>query len=560
MRKAAIAAAICVGCTFVWLAVAHGQFGGGGPWAQVGGNAQLTGWQQSEPRITLANASDIKKQWDLKLKASTEGLPVPTEPLFIGRVIMEKGFKDMALVLGPGNNIYDVDYELGQMVWQKHFDIQQSAAQVGACPDGQFAVVTIQPPPNFARLFALRGRGRGPGRGRAPFPRPPAPTPLSQRRVGGTASGGSPFGLRGIYVLTSDGDLHELLVSNGEDYGFPVRVIPFRNGNVSALTMNGSSIYFNTSDHCGGSMKVGGIWDPEPNGTWSVNMGTPDYKTALYNTHDISATGLDGPAQSTDGKTLYVTTSGGATGTVTGGVYPNSVVALDAATMQVEDYYEPSGKEASAKTDINVSPVVFTYEGRDLIAAYGAGGRLVLLDSKSLGGADHHTPLAITAPIAADGGNGSWGRLATAELNNARWIFVSVQGPRLSDVSFPTTHGATPNGSIVAFEVQDQGGKPVLTPEWVSPDMVNPSPAAIASGVVFSLANGKEGSSNAKLFALNATTGAMLCTSGNEITSPGYFSSVSVSLGHVLFVTEDDTLYSYGISILHSPRTPANKS
>ena len=552
MRKAAIAAAVCVGCTFVWLALAHGQFGGGGPWAQAGGDAQLTGWQQNEPRINLQNANDIQMQWQIKLKASADDMPGPTEPLFVGRVITEKGFKDMAVVLS-GNNIYDVDYELGRMVWQKHFDIRerQSAPQVGACPDGQFAVMTIQPPPNFARFLALRGRGPGRGgRGGAPF-RPPAPVPLSQRRVGGTASGGSPFGLRGLYVLTSNGDLHELLVTNGENYGFPVKVLPYRNSNLSAMTMSGSKIFFNTTGNCGGSMKVGGIWDQEPNGTWSVDMSSPKYPVASYDTHNINATGLSGPAQSTDGKTLYVTTGGGHADVVTGGVYPNSVVAVDTSTMQVEDYYQPSGPAATAETNINVSPVVFSYGGRDLIAAYVEGGRLALLDSKSLGGANHHTPLAITAPIAENGGSGAWGRLASAELNNQRWIFVSVQGARLSDITFPTTHGATPNGSVVAFEVQNQAGKTVLTPEWVSPDMVNPSPAAIASGIVFTLANGKAGSSNARLYALNATTGAPLYNSGNEISSPGYFSSLSVSLGHVLFVTEDHTLYSYGISIEH---------
>lgn len=549
MRKAAIAAAICVSCAFVWLALAHGQFRGGGSWAQAGGDAQLTGWQQSESRITLQNAKNIQKQWDIKLNASADDMPTPTEPLFIGRVITEKGFKDMAVVL-DGHDVYDVDFELGQMLWQKHFDIRtiQSAAQVGACPDGQFAVMTVQPPPNFRRFLAARGRGGRGARGRAPF-RPPAPVPVSKRRVGGTASGGSPFGLRGLYVLTSNGNLQELLVTNGEDYGFPVKVLPYRNSNLSAMTMSGSKIFFNTTGNCGGSMKLGGTWDAEPNGTWSVDLSSDKYPVTSYDTHNINATGLSGPAQSTDGKTLYVTTGGGHADVVTGGVYPNSVVALNSSTMQVEDYYQPSGAEATAKTDINVSPVVFSSGGHDMVAAYVAGGRLALLDSKSLGGADHHTPLAITAPISADGGNGAWGRLATAELNNTRWIFLSVQGPRSSQVTFPTTHGATPDGSVVAFEVQSQGGKTVLTPEWVSANMVDPSPADIASGMVFSLANGKAGSSNAKLYALNATTGAPLYNSGDGINSPGYFSSISVSLGHVLFVTQNDTLYSYGINV-----------
>ncbi len=43
---------------------------------------------------------------------------------------------------------------------------------------------------------------------------------------------------------------------------------------------------------------------------------------------------------------------------------------------------------------MNASPVVLTYKEKELIAAPGKDGSLVLLDSASLGGADHHTPLA----------------------------------------------------------------------------------------------------------------------------------------------------------------------
>jgi hypothetical protein len=243
--------------------------------------------------------------------------------------------------------------------------------------------------------------------------------------------------------------------------------------------------------------------------------------------------------------------------------------------MAVKDRYTPSGADTAAKTNINVSPVVFPYEGRDVVAAYGAGGKLVLLDSANLGGADHNTPLAITAQISKNGGSGAWGRLASAEDGNgARWVFVSVRGPLASEVKFPTTNGPTPNGSVVGFKVEDAGGKTVLTPEWASPDVTNPSPAVITStpaiagtatafepaplvpngpavmpgALVFVLGEGEAGKSHAKLLALDAATGAQVYSSGDQIESSANAAGISVSGGHVLFLTSDNTLYAFGFA------------
>src|SRR6202043_3714456 len=116
---------------------------------------------------------------------------------------------------------------------------------------------------------------------------------------------------------------------------------------------------------------------------------------------------------------------------------------------------------------------------------------------------------------------------------------------------FPKTNGGTPNGSIVAFKVEEQNGKTVLTPGWVSPDMTNPSPVAIANGLVFTLANGETKKSHAKLYVMDAGTGAPIYSSGDEIPSSANFASVSVSGGNVLFVTSDGTLYSFGIGLEH---------
>ena len=60
----------------------------------------------------------------------------------------------------------------------------------------------------------------------APPPRPPdEPLPRAERRVGAAAGGGY-FGLRGVYVVTSDGYIHEQIMATGLDYAPPVKFLP----------------------------------------------------------------------------------------------------------------------------------------------------------------------------------------------------------------------------------------------------------------------------------------------------------------------------------------------
>ena len=46
----------------------------------------------------------------------------------------------------------------------------------------------------------------------------------------------------------------------------------------------------------------------------------------------------------------------------------------------------------------------------------------------------------------------------------------------------------------MAFTVESRDGKPYLAPQWISGDLDLPGVAVIASGVIFTLANGDRGS------------------------------------------------------------------
>jgi hypothetical protein len=552
MRKVASAIALCFAGSVAFVPAAHAQGRGGGSWSTAGGDAQLSGFQKTEPRLTRDNIKSAKFLW--KIKLGTAEVTQPTEPLFAGHTITNAGFKDMVVVYGPNNTLTNVDYELGIVLWQRRISGEAAKASP-TCSNAQFSAATVQPAATFAPA-----RGAAGARGAAPVPTGPPPNPApSVIRVGGNLSGGVGFGgLRGIFVQTADGNLHEQELNNGWDYGPAVKFTP-AGANLGSPLIIGSTIY-STTGGCGGSA----------NGAYSLDMVNDSYRKASYETGSVGVTGTDGPALSTDEKTLFITTG---SGSGSGDVHANSVVALDAKSMAIQGYYTPTG--ADAKTNINVSPVVFSYKGRQLVAAYVAGGKLALLDAASLGGSDHRTALAITGALSKDGGSGSWGRLASAEDSSGnRFVYVSVRGALAADAKLPAANGAVTDGAVVAFKVEDQGGKLALTPAWVSPNVVNPSPASIimnavppnvdnfgqplpapanapptpkAGGVVFTLSQGEAGKSHARLYGFDAETGAQVFSSGDEVTASANAASISISGAHVMFVTSDDTLYAFGI-------------
>jgi hypothetical protein len=173
------------------------------------------------------------------------------------------------------------------------------------------------------------------------------------------------------------------------------------------------------------------------------------------------------------------------------------------------------------------------------------------LDSGSLGGPDHHTPLAQTEKVAKGAKRGAWEGLASwQDKSGALWVMASIVGPLAPDMKFPASNGPAPHGSIVAFKLEEKDGHTVLTPSWASRDLTNPAPPAIANGVVFAL-DGGSASTHATLYALDAATGKELYSSGDAIETYTHLAGMSVGDGHVFFTTHDNTLYSFGIPLEH---------
>ncbi len=505
--------------------VARAQGAPRGFWTVPDADAAHNSWQKAETEITPETVGkDFKFLWKLKLGSGSSKASSFGEPILYPGLITGRGFKDLAL-WADANTLYAVDSELGQLVWQKDFKIAHQA-----CGGSNIQVAAEAPP--VIHFGAPRPATRRPA---APPP-PEEPLAPSARRLG-MAAGGGYFGLRGVYVLTGDGYLHEQIMATGLDYAPPVKFFPAPGGSSFGLNINDKIVSTASGSGCRNVA----------NAIWSIDLNAPDYPVSSYKAQKLSLSGLTGPAIGEDG-TAYVTTGSGADDPAAG-LYANSVVALNAKDLKVKDWYTPA--DAGKSITIHASPVVFTLKEKELIAAPGKDGTLVLLDSASLGGADHHTPLAQTDKVVKSAKRGAWESLASwQDKTGATWVFASIAGPVAPDAKFATTNGSAPHGSIVAFKVEDKDGHTVLTPSWISRDLKNPAPPAIANGVVFAL-DGGNSSAHATLYALDAATGKELYSSGDAIETYTHLAGMSVGDGHVFFTTHDNTLYSFGIPLEH---------
>jgi len=478
-----------------------------GDWSMVGNSADQSGWQKAEKKLTVENASSkFQFLWKIDLGTPAKASQTFSEPLLVSRTINAQGFKDFVYVTSS-DTLYAVDSELGTLLWKKEFSIPKSAC-------GASSVKMILEPPAVINFNARR----------APGSPPPPPVPLlqpSERRLGAAAGGGG-FGLKPIYALTSDGMLHGQVVTTGADYAPAVKFLPAA-ASASALNITGKTIYAATETACGAV----------PSGVWAVNMTTADYPVAHADMPKGAALAGTGPVLGPDG-TAYVATGAGPEG---GGFHPNSLVALG-PDLKVKDWYTGAS---------SMNPAIVTYKGKQLVIAGGKDGSLVVLDATSLGGADHKTPLSDTSALSKPGTKHGWDGLATwQDTDGTPWVIASISAP----VAVPSLKSSAAHDAVVAFKVEDADGKTVLTPVWMSGDMVDPAPARIANGTVIALAGGNA-TTHAKLLVLDAKTGKELFSSKETIPTYANHSGVAFGDSHAFFTDHNNVLYSFGIALEH---------
>ena len=498
-------------------------------WNTDGGDVARTHWQRDEKTISPKNAKDLSLIWKLQLDNKPRAMTSLLTPVIAEKLQTSSGIKQVAVVAGVSDNLYGVDVDAGKVLWQQHFYADGEGPAGGTlCPGGMTDTPYLSDPD---------AKGR-----------------------------------RTIYVMTGEGKLHQVDAANGEEVADPV---PFMgpNGKPFSLAFSNNRLFTVNGQYCG----------RQTNGVWSIDLASPDKKVTVWSTDETDPAwngtrlfppgvwGRSGAAIGSDG-TVYVGTSDG-DWDPSRGKWALSVVALAPDTLKMKDWYTPSNYEWMNKKDLdlNVTPVVFPYKGRDLVAISGKDCRLYLMDSKSLGGADHRTPLDRTPLYCNEDANfaseGTWGTLATwQDSKGTRWILAPFWGPAHPDLKFPMSYGPVTRGGVVAFKLEEKGGKPVLTPVWMSEDMDHGEAPVIANGVVYAYGSGEdttqafptsagrgggnyriEHSTHATLFALDAETGKTLWSSGNQIASWVHSGGLSVANGRVYLGTYDSILYCFGV-------------
>lgn len=492
----------------------------------AGGDVGQTGWQKSQSKLAPDTvAANVKFLWKIQLGRPTKGAPSYSEPLLAGRLINAQGFKDI-VYWASGDTLYAVDSELGNLLWKKEFKTSASGIAQG-CSATRLGI--LMEPPQVINFNARRRRAPG-----TPPPPPPPVSKPSERRLG-VAPGGGYFGLKGIYALTSDGMLHEQVMTTGVDFAPPVKFLPAAGADALGINFTNHAMFTVAGRGCGGVA----------NGLWTVDLASPDYPVKSYSTGKVKSLSLTGPVLTTDKDAIVVTGAGEAG--ANSDDHAGSVISVN-GEMKLRDWYTPTGGMGSHEW---ISPAVFTYKEKQLIAAPGEDGTVALLDATSLGGSDHHTPLAQSVPISPRGEKHGWdGFAAWQDKDGNTWVFASVSSRVSISGGAVKTSGETLHGSIVAFKVAESDSKLTLEPVWVSEDMVNPVPPRIENGVLVALAGG-DAARHAKFYMLNAATGAVLYSSESEIPTYTGLSGVSVGDGHAFFTDRNDVLYSFGIGMEH---------
>lgn len=580
---------------------------GGSQWLTALGDAQRTSWVRTDDKISVATMAKpgFELQWNVKLDNPPRGVHGLGQGVTASGVTL---FVPMSLVTGSSNTIYGIDNDLGYVVWERRFEVPLPAATAG-CPGGISAGATrlvrldgaVSSFPGFGggrgavgyrsllgepgQGVPLEGRSGGPGRGGDPSPvpdaaaaggrgrgatAPAAPAPPTPPQVPGARSGesadripGSPrreegsagaFGFLSrpsgvVYVITSDGMLHVLGLPSGKDMQRPAPFLP-PNARWSSPIAVGTTLYAATSGGCGGA----------PHAIWAIDLDAEGKPVLSWKTNGGPIVGA--VAFAADG-TLFATIGGGR---ATGEGKANAIVALDPQTLQLKDWFTQPGAELAT------GPTIIRHNDKEIVAAATRDGRILLLDSRSLGGTDHATPLHASKPWLARGATVSADALAAWQRTGApaspgpgpaassappnagsatSWILLPFAGQPAAGV--PSTSGAISAGAVMALRLTDAGSGLGVEPAWVSHNLASPATPLTVNGVVFTLATGLAATPSGRgtpavLHAYDGVTGKRFWTSDKAMStaaSPGSFWS---GLGQVYVGARDGTLHAFGFN------------
>jgi outer membrane protein assembly factor BamB len=529
-------------------------------WPMPAGNPQRNGWAGAERRINKGNVGGLKLLYKYQADNQSKGVDGLSAPIISGNLITYRGFKEMLMFTGSSDKVFSVDADLNKLLWESHLPYAAakpaSTSSTVACPGGLTApVVTAGSSSASLHFAAIAARTPVGMTVRSARPNPYLP-PLTQSVYPLLPT--TLTQLNALYSVSSDGYLHVLNSSTGEDLIPAVRFVP-PNAKVTSLNLQRNIVYATTADNCDGYR----------NALFAIDLLSPQKEVSSFVLPEGEFAGTAGTAIGNDG-TIYVQAAFAPEGRA--GRYYDTVVALTPKDLKVKDYFTLSDKplKKARNESRGITPIVFSFPGRDLVIAGGRNGGLYLLDSRSLGGTDHHTPLFASAALtessknsAANGFRGvfsTWTDVDTGSLRFYAPVFGKVRSPAAEKIADPQA-----NGYIAAFELRGTDEKPALTPLWVSHGMMSPSPAVIAAGMVFVLATGdpsamtkkdgkpysvselKQLAQPANLYVLDAITGKELFSSGRMPASSSLSGGLAFANSRAYFAGQDNAVYCFGI-------------
>ena len=508
-------------------------------WLEYNYDAQRTGWNRGESQLSPKTVGRLKPLWNTQLVNNTPAvvLSTLTAPVVAGGVATPDGTKDLVFSIGMDDVLSAVDAATGKIVWQKSFPntLKPMHPPVISCSNTEQATPAID-----------KARGV-------------------------------------IYFTTSDGKLRAAKLGDGSEAIRPTDMVQPYSRNWS-LGVVDDVVYTTTARGCGGSPAQPVEWGTVA--AMDVSDPTHPSLSRFYTGKGRPAGpwGASGVAWGPQG--AYVSTADGPNNPGSG-VYGDMVLAVRPHAWGLNDSFIPSHWRYVLARDLDFGSggvILFPFGKRNLLATASKESVIYLLDADNLGGIDHMTSLYQSPRLGNDSQDfqamGTWGSLATAQDDKGRrWLYIPMWGPPAkAGPKFAMTNGDAPSGSIMAFTVEDQGGKPVLVPQWVSRDLNLSSSPVVANGVVYALQTAEsavqvpksvftpEGrrqpfdvNANAvnrimtphatmTLFAFDATTGKELWSSkkamdGNTV----HFTQPVVALGKVFAVDHAGHLWAFGM-------------
>ena len=457
-------------------------------WVTSRADAQRTSWIRSDAFISADSMQ--KPGFNLRWKATLGDSTSPASLLAEGVVFGNLGFgsKPVSFITSRANRLFAVDDDTGAVFWERQFNGE--FVRTNVCPGGITSAATR--PATLAPVVpSWRGLPeRGPYSSAVSAPGEGV-LPYLRERPGSPRAASLPPSAPPAPPLPQ---VVYVLSSDGELHTLGLysgkdvaRPLPFLSPNArsSDLIAIDNVVYTTTTSGCGGVA----------DGVWSIDLAS--------DTHAVKTWKSD--AGSVVGRVSF-----GANGTLLVGS-SNELVALDPKELTVRNRFTLTG------STFVTSPVVFTIGEREVLAAAAQDGSVLILDAASL---------AVLGRSAA-GSHDPRGLSTWEDHAGTRWLLTST----LTNVSAMTT-------TFV-------GGALKLDAGWTSQSIGEPLPPIIVNGVAFVM------SSNGPpvLYALDASTGRELWTSGRIITSPARRPAMWAGIGQVHVATSDNTVYAFGFAM-----------